>query len=508
MSLLTNSVRFFFRQRLKQLDSTYLHPEAAQEKVFANLLMSGKQTAFGKQYNFQQIQSIPQFQQQVPIQEYEAIVPYVNRIRKGEQKVLWNTPVRWLAKSSGTTANKSKYIPVTQESLYDCHYRAARDVVLTYLRNYPRSKILSGKGLTLGGSHQLDEEPNGIRHGDLSAIMIYNSPWYSELARTPKQEITLIPDFELKIARIAKEVISQNITNFSGVPSWNLVLMKKILDVSGKKNLLEVWPNLELFMHGGIPFEPYRELYRQLIPSNQMHYMETYNASEGFFALQENPADNCMTLLSDVGIFYEFLPLNRLADALAGNFTALDTVSTVKTNIHYAMVISTNGGLWRYLIGDTIMFTSLFPHKIKITGRTRHYINVFGEELIMENAAKALQRACEKTGACVCNYTVAPIFMDNSAKGAHQWIVEFDRPPANTEEFVDTLDRAICEVNSDYEAKRANNTTLNRLTLTEVTKGTFYEWMRQRGKLGGQNKIPCLYNTREYAEELLKIKLI
>jgi len=415
--------------------------------------------------------------------------------------------VRWFAKSSGTTADKSKFIPVSNESLQHCHYQGAKDVLVFYVNNYPKSKMFNGKSLTLGGSHK--PEVNGkIHSGDLSAILIQNSPFYAELVRTPSSAICLTPDFETKVQRIAAKAIKQNVTNFAGVPSWNLVLMKRILEISGKQNLLEIWPNLELFMHGGISFEPYREQYRQLIPSDEMHYVETYNASEGFFAVQDNPLEKSMLLLTDVGIFYEFIPMNKLAEAQAGTFTAFDTIETVRADINYALVITTNGGLWRYLIGDTIMFTSIYPHKIKITGRTRHFINAFGEELIVDNAIAALREACSKTGAQVSNYTVAPIFMDDSAKGSHEWVIEFEKPPSDIEQFANLLDTALCNVNSDYEAKRSKNTTLNRLTLTVVPQGTFYEWMRNRGKLGGQNKVPPMYNTREYVESLKSVAAI
>lgn len=507
MSTLTSIVRLATTARFRKLDKSRKNPQRFQHAIFKSLIMSGVETQFGERYGFNCASSVERFQHRVPLHDYDGLKPYIDRMRNGEEGVLWPTPVNWFAKSSGTTADKSKFIPVSMESLQHCHYQSAKDVLMFYVHNYPKSRIFNGKALTLGGSHK--PETNGrIHSGDLSAVLIQNSPWYAELVRTPSRDISLIADFESKVQHIAKITIKQNVTNFSGVPSWNLVLMKRILEAAGKQHLLEVWPNLELFMHGGISFEPYREQYRQLIPSDQMHYMETYNASEGFFGIQDDPNDSAMLLLVDAGIFYEFIPMNKMAEAQAGTFTAFDTVESVKTGVNYAMVVSTNGGLWRYLIGDTVMFTSLYPHKLKITGRTRHFINVFGEELIMENAIKALQTACRKTGATVSNYTVAPIFMDDSAKGAHEWVVEFEKRPPDTNVFADILDAELCNVNSDYEAKRSKNTTLNRLTLTEVKPGTFYEWMKQRGKLGGQNKIPSLYNTREYVDELLKLKII
>ena len=458
---------------------------------------------FGQEHQFGSIRDVAAFQRLVPIREYDDLLPYIERVRQGEQRVLWNTPVRWLAKSSGTTAGKSKFIPVTREVLQHCHYEGARITVALYLHRHPTSKLLSGKSLTLGGSFGSGENDGLIPSGDLSAIMIRQSPWYSEYKRAPQRATALIPDFETKVARIAGEVITKNITSFAGVPSWNLVLMKTILSVAGKRNLLELWPGLELFIHGGINFEPYRKQFRELVPSDGMHYMETYNASEGFFAVQDDPADASLLLLPHTGVFYEFVPLNRLHDAREGRVVA-DTIETVRTGVNYAMLITTSGGLWRYLIGDTVQFTSLMPHKIRITGRTRHFINAFGEELIIDNAERALRKACTQTGATVTDYTVAPIFMDNTAKGAHEWVVEFAVPPADAELFANLLDAALCAENSDYEAKRTKNTTLNRLRLHVAPTGTFYEWMRSRNKLGGQHKVPRLSNSRDIMDELLK----
>ncbi|MDR0667066.1 MAG: GH3 auxin-responsive promoter family protein [Prevotellaceae bacterium] len=504
MTILTATIHALNRPRLRRLDDCKRRPHAYQQTIFQSLLNAGRETTFGKQHRFADLSTLEQFQQRVPLHEYDQLKPYIDRMRQGEPKVLWNTPVRWFAKSSGTTADKSKFIPVSRESLLRCHYRGARAVLACYLENNPKSKLFNGKNMTLGGSHQ-PEENKTCSHGDISAILIRHSPWYAELTRTPSREVTLIPDFETKIQRMADTTIRQNVTSFAGVPSWNLVLLKRILEVAGKRHLLEVWPNLELFMHGGISFTPYREQYSRLIPSEHMHYLEIYNASEGFFALQDDLNDPALLLLTDVGVLYEFIPMNRLADAQNGSFTAFDTIETVKTGVNYAMVITTNGGLWRYLIGDTVMFASTSPHKIKITGRTRHFINAFGEELIVDNAIAALAAACRATGAQVAHYTVAPVFMDASAKGCHEWLIEFDTPPPDRDAFADRLDAELCNVNSDYEAKRAKNTTLNRLILTVLPAGSFYEWMRRRGKLGGQNKIPPLSTTRQYAEALKEV---
>ncbi len=503
--MITKLFQQFTGSRLKKIDDYRFRPWDAQWRVFKRLLYAGKQTAFGREHRFNTIRDVEDFQRLVPVSEYDRLVPYIDRMRKGESNVLWNTPVHWFAKSSGTTAGKSKFIPVSREVLHHCHYNSSKDLIATYLHNYPQSKFLDGKSLTLGGSHRPDEQnAEAVRYGDLSAVLIQNSPWYSEFKRIPGRNIALIADFAVKVEKIAQKAIRQNVTSFAGVPSWNLVLMKKILEVAGKNNLLEIWPNLELFMHGGISFAPYREQYRELIPSDNMHYMDIYNASEGFFAFQDDPADPSMLLIPGNDVFYEFIPLDKLRQARDGHYTP-ETIYSVQTGVNYAMVITTSGGLWRYLIGDTVMFTSLQPHKIKITGRTKQYINVFGEELIVDNAENALHKACAQTGATITDYTVAPIFMDNSAKGAHEWIIEFATPPGGLENFADILDTALCTENSDYEAKRSNNTTLRRLQLHSAPAGTFYQWMGKRGKLGGQNKVPRLSNTREYVDELLAL---
>ncbi|MDR1055776.1 MAG: GH3 auxin-responsive promoter family protein [Prevotellaceae bacterium] len=501
MSIINSAVLAFLRRRLNKIDYFRRHPWEVQEKLFSSLIRTAQSTEWGKQYNYASIKTIKDYQQQVPVQEYAEFIPYIDRMRRGEENILWPTPVKWFAKSSGTTSSKSKFIPVSKESLQGCHYQGMKDMVLLYMQKYPDNKLSVGKSLTLGGSLQADESGSGIHYGDLSAILINNTPLYAEIKRAPHRETATIPDFETKVQQIAREVARKNIVSFSGVPSWNLVLMKQILEYSGKSNLIELWPNLEVFFHGGVSFTPYKEQYKKIIPKNTMHYIETYNASEGFFALQDDEADPAMMLMLDLETFFEFIPLSEVGK----EFPDALTIADVKTHVNYAMIISANNGLWRYLIGDTIMFTSTNPYKIKIIGRTRHYINAFGEELIVDNAEAALKIASEKTGAIVQEYTVAPVFMDDNAKGAHEWLIEFDTPPADIEQFADILDAALCTVNSDYEAKRSKNVTLNRLILNVVPQNTFYEWMRQRGKLGGQHKVPRLFNMREYVDELKKI---
>jgi hypothetical protein len=478
-----------------------ISPDRAQEIVFKALIKAGVNTEYGKNYNFGTIRNIEDFRNKVPISDYSVLQPYIKRMRSGENNILWNTPVKWFAKSSGTTAGKSKFIPVSSECLHNCHFSGGKDVMLQYLINNPRSKLLLGKSLTLGGSRKIDEYSSKVKTGDLSAIMIHNSPWYAELARTPSKETALLPDFDEKTNAIARYSSNRNVTSFAGVPSWNLVLMNRILEYTGKKHLRELWPNLEVFFHGGVAFGPYVEQFKRIIPSDKMNYMETYNASEGFFAFQDSPTDDSMLLLANNNIFFEFMPMSELGKSLPKTYS----ISEVETGVNYVMIISTNAGLWRYLIGDTVKFTSLYPHKIRITGRTAHYINVFGEELIIENAEDALKKACVETNAIVSEYTVAPIFMSETSNGAHEWLIEFDTLPQNIEQFMNILDNALCEVNSDYEAKRYHNITLSRLKLTILAKGTFIKWMGSKGKLGGQNKIPRLYNSREYADQLLRI---
>ena len=490
-----------YKKRLQSADAFRKDPGAAQRKVFRSLMEAGVKTEYGAKYSFAKIMNVGDYARRVPVVDYGDLKPYIDRMRAGEKNILWNTPVQWFAKSSGTTAAKSKFIPVSKECLNDCHFSGLRDVTLQYLLQYPDSKLLSGKSLTLGGSHMSDESQSGVRYGDLSAVMIQNTPWYIESVRVPSRKVALLADFEKKTAEIARQAVGKNVVGFAGVPSWNLALMKRVLDYSGKNNLLEIWPDLEVFFHGGVSFGPYREQFQRIIPSDRMRYVETYNASEGFFALQDDPCDNALLLLADNGVFFEFIPTSELGKQFPDTL-AMDEVSV---DVNYAMIISTNAGLWRYLIGDTVKFVSLYPHKIRITGRTTHFINVFGEELIVDNAEAALAQACESVGAVVTEYTVAPIFMDATAKGAHQWLVEFETPPCNYEHFADVLDAALCQLNSDYEAKRAGDTTLRRLTLTNLRPGTFYEWMHSRGKIGGQNKVPRMSNSREYAEELLNM---
>ncbi|MBW6534098.1 MAG: GH3 auxin-responsive promoter family protein [Mariniphaga sp.] len=501
MPLLNSVINWINFKRNYQIQLYREHPNDIQKETLLNLLRRAKDTSWGKMHNYGEIRSVETFQQSVPMQTYDDIKPWVDRLREGEPDLLWPGDVKWFAKSSGTTSDKSKFIPVTKEALEDCHLRGPKDVFAIYIKNYPETKVLWGKTLTLGGSHKINNFSNNSYYGDLSAILIENVPFWTDFIRIPPAEIALIEEFEEKMEQIIDTSLDQNVTSLAGVPSWFLVLLKRILEKTGKKNILEVWPNLEVFTHGGVNFEPYREQYKKLIPSENMHYMETYNASEGFFAIQDDPTRQEMMLMLDYGVYYEFIPMSEYGTE---NPRVL-TLEQVELNENYALVISTNAGLWRYIIGDTIQFTSKNPYRIKITGRTKHFINAFGEEVIVDNAENALQAACRKTGAIISEYTAGPVFMGDDQKGAHQWIIEFEIEPDDKNKFAQVLDESLKELNSDYEAKRYKDFTLEMLHLTVAPKGTFYQWMKNRGKVGGQNKIPRLSNDRKYLDDLMKL---
>jgi hypothetical protein len=498
MPLLNSIISWVNVKRLHQIDLFKKYPFDVQQEVFQKLIEQAAKTTWGIQYGYDSIYSIEDYQQRVPVSTYDDLKPYINRLREGEQNLLWPSEIKWFAKSSGTTSDKSKFIPVSNEALEECHFRGGKDVIAFYTRERPDNAILKGKALTLGGSAEVNNFSNQSYYGDLSAVIIENLPFWAQFIRTPAAEIALLPDFEEKLHKIISHTVNENVTSIAGVPSWNLVLLRAILDYTGKSNMLEVWPNLELFTHGGISFAPYRELYRQLIPSEKMNYLETYNASEGFFGIQDELACDDMLLMLDLGVFYEFIPVDRLEDPNPPTYT----VREVEQGVNYAMIITTNGGLWRYMIGDTVVFTSLSPHKIKISGRTKYFINAFGEEVIEDNAEKALMSACRQTGAIIKEYTAGPLYMGTHTKGAHEWMIEFDTPPDNLGLFAKTLDKALCQLNSDYEAKRYKGITLEDPRIVSLEAGTFYRWMRKRGKLGGQNKIPRLSNDRKYLDEL------
>lgn len=476
------------------------YPHEVQEELLFSLIKSAEATQIGKKYDFSSVKNYTTFSERVPVSSYEDLEPLIELTRKGEQNVFWHSNIKWFAKSSGTTNAKSKFIPVSSEALENCHYKASKDLLCLYLNNNEDSELFVGKSLRLGGSKQLYEDNNTF-FGDLSAILIDNMPIWAEFSSTPSSKISLMGDWETKLPAIINETINENVTSLAGVPSWMLVLLQKALETTGKSNLLEVWPNAEVYFHGGVSFEPYKEQYKKLFPKDSFKYYEIYNASEGFFAIQDQNGSDELLLMLDYGIFYEFIPMDTFG-TLNQRVIRLNQVELHK---NYALVITTNSGLWRYLIGDTIRFTSLNPYRIKVTGRTKHHINVFGEELMVENTDTALAKTCKTFNCEVVDYTVAPIFMKDKEKGAHEWIIEFKNPPEDIVKFSAALDENIQALNSDYEAKRYNNMTLNPLVLHVARPHLFYDWLKQQDKLGGQHKVPRLSNERTYLEQLLQL---
>lgn len=493
--------KVYFAPRLKEIEQYAGRAGELQQQVLSRLLRTAAGTEWGKKYDYASLRTYEDFKNRLPIQTYEEVKPYVLRLRSGEQNLLWPSEIRWFAKSSGTTNDKSKFLPVSRESLRDTHYRGGQDAVAIYLGQNPESRFFSGKGLILGGSHAPNLNTNHSLVGDLSAILIENIPALAGLIRVPSKRTALMEHFEPKMEAIARETLKADVTNLSGVPSWMLVLIKHILAKTGRQGLEEVWPNLEVFFHGGVAFTPYREQYKEVIRSPRMHYVETYNASEGYFGTQNDPSDPAMLLMVDYGIFYEFIPL----EDVGAEHPRICCLEEVELGKNYAMVISTSAGLWRYMIGDTVKFTSRRPYKFVITGRTKHFINAFGEELIVDNAERGLARACAETGAKVTDYSAAPVFMDARAKCRHQWLVEFAQMPDSLEHFARVLDDTLKEVNSDYEAKRQNDLALQPLEVIVARPNLFHDWLESKGKLGGQHKIPRLSNTRDYMEEMLAL---
>lgn len=498
---LTRIIRPILLQRLKQLDAYANQARQIQLNVLKTLLRKAEDTEWGGMHNYRNISSYEQFVGQVPVNTYEELKGYIDRMRQGEKDILWPGRVKWYAKSSGTTNDKSKFIPVSKDGLKDTHYAGGTDAVVWYLRNNPESRIFDGKALILGGSHAPNYNLKDSLVGDLSAILIENINPLVNLVRVPQKATALLSDFEIKRDRIAKEALRKNVTNISGVPSWMLAVLNRVMEISGASHLQEVWPNLEVFFHGGVAFTPYREQYHRLITKPGMNYMETYNASEGFFGLQDFPGDPAMSLMLDYGVFYEFIPM----DEFEKENPSVLPLWEVETGKNYAILISTSCGLWRYMIGDTVRFTQKDPYKFVITGRTKFFINAFGEELIVDNAEKGLAKACLETGAEVLEYTAAPVFMDQNGKCRHQWLVEFSKKPQSIEVFARILDEALQEINSDYEAKRYKDITLQSLEIVEVRKGVFNDWLKSKGKLGGQHKVPRLSNKREYIEQILEM---
>ncbi len=500
LTIINSFASWVLKQRIHQIELFLKYPNEVQEELLMNLIQASKNTILGKEYDFASIKSYATFTSRVPISTYEELQPLIERTRQGVQNVFWETPIKWFAKSSGTTNAKSKFIPVSNEALEDCHYKGSKDLLCLYLNNNEDSELFIGKSLRLGGSSQIYEDKNTF-FGDLSAILIENMPIWAEFSSTPSNKTSLMSEWETKIAAIINETKNENVTSFAGVPSWMLVLMNKMLEETGKGNLLELWPNLEVYFHGGVNFEPYREQYQKILPKKDFKYYEIYNASEGFFAIQDLNYSSDLLLMLDYGIFYEFIPM----DTFGTPNQKIIRLADVELFKNYAIVITTNSGLWRYMIGDTVRFTSLNPYRIRVTGRTKHHINVFGEELMVENTDQAIAQACKITQTEVVDYTVAPIFMEGKEKGAHEWMIEFKNPPADLAQFQKILDESIQALNSDYEAKRYNNMTLNPLVINVARKNLFYDWLKDNSKLGGQHKIPRLSNQRDYLEQLKEL---
>ncbi|WP_339624853.1 GH3 auxin-responsive promoter family protein [uncultured Winogradskyella sp.] len=498
---IVNSIAsWFLKKRIHQIELFLKYPNEVQNELLFSLLKIAKDTEIGKTYDFASIKNYKDFNERLPVVNYETIQPSIERSRNGEQNIYWPTPIKWFAKSSGTTNAKSKFIPVSTESLEDCHYAASKDLLCMYLNNNEDSQLFTGKSLRLGGSKELYKE-NGTAFGDLSAILIDNMPFWAEYSSTPSSKVSLMSAWETKMQAIVDETINENVTSLAGVPSWMLVLLNNVLDTTGKDSLFDIWPNLEVYFHGGVSFNPYIEQYRDILPKKQFKYYEIYNASEGFFAIQDQNYSGDLLLMLDYGIFYEFIPM----DTYGKIDEKIIPLSDVELNKNYAVIITTNAGLWRYKIGDTIRFVSINPHRIKVSGRTKHHINAFGEELIIENAEDALKKVCKLTASEIVDYTAAPIFMSGKEKGAHEWIIEFKTPPKDMPHFEMLFDDVLKSLNSDYEAKRFNDITLNKPKIHSARPNLFYDWLKKNNKLGGQHKVPRLSNSRDYVDELLQL---
>ncbi len=503
MELLNSIFTWVMKKRIHDIDLFIKYPLEVQEELLQGLIKRASDTEFGRKYHFKSIRNSDDFKARVPLHTYEQLFVYIEKVLKGRQKILWPSEIKWFAKSSGTTNDKSKYIPVSQEAMNDCHFKGGKDLLSVYVNNHPDTKIFTGKGLAIGGSQQINQfnTNSNSYYGDVSAVLLKNLPFWAELIRTPKLDIALMSEWEEKIEKMAHSTIPENVTNISGVPTWTVVLLQRILEITKKSNILEVWPNLEAFIHGAVSFEPYEKLFQKLIPSESMNYMETYNASEGFFGIQDQTGNRDLLLMLDYGIYYEFIPAEKIQEEQPKTLS----LAEVETGRNYAMVISTNAGLWRYIIGDTVKFTTLSPYRIRITGRTKHFINAFGEEVIIENAEHAVKIASEVTGAVIDEYTAGPKYLDTGRRGSHEWIIEFRNPPDDMNKFVKVLDQTLKSINSDYEAKRYRDMALSLPVIHHVPVGTFYKWMKKRKKLGGQNKVPRLANDRKYIEDILNM---
>ena len=507
--MLTTLLRPLFLRRARVIETYAAEAHAIQRRQLCQLIRTARQTEWGHVHCFDRMpvesDAYEAFRRAVPVSTYEDLQPYIRRMIDGQRNVLWPGTTRWFAQSSGTTDARSKYIPVTPDILRRAHYAGGFDTVALYLRNSPRSRFFDRKGLILGGSHSPSPLNARAHCGDLSAVLLQNLNPLVNLVRVPSRRIILMDEWEAKIRAIVRSTRKAHVGSLSGIPSWMLVLIEAVIRDAGAQTLLEVWPDLEVFFHGGVGFEPYRNRYARLIPSSDMRYMETYNASEGFFGLQSEPTDRSLLLMLDYGIFYECIPTTALpTDGSPIPPDAVLPLEEVRTGENYALVITTAGGLWRYLIGDTIRFTSLRPYKFLITGRTKHFINAFGEELMVDNAERAIRQASEATSAAVRAYTAAPLYLlTDRAKGRHRWLIEFDTPPTSLPAFAAALDTALQAFNSDYAAKRYKEISLQPPEIIPARPGLFFDWLRSHGKLGGQHKVPPLSNTSDLMDELL-----
>ncbi len=501
MSKIINSFfRWYLNQRISRIEHFKHHPVSTQNELLMQWIRANKNTAWGKKYHFASIRKAEDFRKQVPVQDYESLKPFIQKMMHGEKDILWNGAVRWFSKSSGTTNDKSKFIPVTSINLKQCHIRGSWDTMTVLYNQYPHARQFESKSLIMGGAIDTFKPFPKTKIGDVSAIMTYHMPYAGRPFFTPDIQTALMPEWESKIERIAGIVSKQQLTSVGGVPTWTIVLFRRILDLTGKSNILEVWPNFQSYIHGGVSFMPYRKQFREFLPSDEIIYQEVYNASEGFFAIQDDFSANDMLLLLDNGIFYEFLPMSEWHK----EFPQPTPLSEVEKGKNYAMVITTNSGMWRYLIGDTVHFTSIKPYRIQITGRTQQFVNAFGEEVMVANTDKALAESCRETGASVIDYTVAPVYFSRSGKGGHQWIIEFETPPSNLNYFENLLDKKLQEINSDYEAKRYKNLALEQLVIKQVPPNSFKNWLKSKGKLGGQHKVPRLANDRKIVDEIIR----
>lgn len=503
MPILNSFFNWIITKRIHQIELFKQYPHEVQKEVLYRLIKDAKNTEFGKRHQFKSIDSYTEFKNQIPVSTYEEFFPYIDRMMKGEQNVLWPTDINWFAKSSGTTNAKSKFIPVSQEAMDESHFSGGKDLLAIYVSNNPDSLIFTGKGLSIGGSHQKNPlNPSGDSYyGDVSAVIMQNMPLWAKFVRTPSEDVALLDIWEEKLEQIAQETVDENVTSIAGVPTWTLLVLKRIMELKGASNILEVWPNLEVFFHGAVAFGPYRQVFKELIPSNKVSYVDAYNASEGFFGIQDLPESDDMLLMLDYGIFYEFIPMSSTGISTSSPIPLWD----VEVGKNYAMIITTSAGLWRYNIGDTVRFTSTNPYRIKISGRTKHFINAFGEEIVIENAEEAIAKSCESTGAIIENFTAGPVYLEKNKRGGHEWIIEFEKPPTDLNKFTYLLDENLKKLNSDYEAKRQNDLALVTPLVRSVPKKTFYNWMKSKNKLGGQHKVPRLSNDRSHIESILSI---